>query len=129
MADAIGVTIEGLPELKRNFSALTDRMQGKALRGALRAAARLVVKEAKSHAPVQTGRGKRNIASRIKLTRHKAEATIGFRGPGFYLLFSELGTVHMAARPFLRSAIERKKDEAVGAFREGLKKEIDKVAR
>jgi HK97 gp10 family phage protein len=55
------VSIEGLADAKRAIEELTKDMRGKVVRGALREAARPIVRQARSNAPVLTGLVKKRI--------------------------------------------------------------------
>lgn len=125
----LSVQIEGMPNLKRKFSGLSQVAQKKVLRKAMRGAAKPVVKAAKAKAPVRTGKLKKSIRTTVSMRRGKAEAKVGFGGKQYYGIFSELGTVKMPARPFLRPALDSQKDASVRAFVEVIQAEIAKVAR
>lgn len=53
----------------------------------------------------------------------------GKGGDTFYWRFLEFGTKNMAARPFLRPAIDENKEAAVDKFAEVMKKQIDKAIK
>lgn len=137
MAEALKVSVEGLEELREQFSALSDRMQAKALRDAMRGAARPVVQEARARAPVRTGRLRRNIIAKVFSGPKTVTAIIGFRAEGkrgdvrnaFYGMFLELGTSRMTARPMLRPALDAKGGEAVSLFAAALRKAIEAITR
>lgn len=121
------VAITGLPELRRDFSNLTAKMQRGVLRDALRSAARPVVASAKSKVPVRTGALKRGISQRVSVKGSgKAEAIIGFQRKQFYGKFVELGTSHAAAKPFLRPALDESQQKIEQAFVDAINRGIER---
>lgn len=164
--------VEGLTELRDMLlRKLPEATQGKALQGALREAAKPIVKEARARVPVKTGRLRKAIYSfRDRASRRTREVRLisvrsGKRfqkankdayywkwiefGHGVITLkhrrqggkgkvSKSLGTpakgffgkeVQAApARPFMRSAFETRKYQALEAFRQTLAAQIDKVA-
>ena len=141
----MNVAVEGMDEVKRQFSALMDKMQRATLRGALKQAAKPVVKAAKARVDVLTGKLKRSIRSKVSVRSatsfragSKAEVSIGFGRKQFYGIAVELGHVikrsrrgpvlgHVPARPFLRPALDTQQGAAVAAFAGALNGEIQKV--
>lgn len=128
-----GVAIEGLAELKKSFTELSDSMQRGILRTALRQAARPVVRAARALVPVDTGLTKKAIGTKVWLRKDSvATVMIGVRrgkeGKRHFLThLLELGTRNMRARPFLRPALDSQKNAAVEALAAALKSRIDKV--
>lgn len=126
---AIEVTVEGLPELSRQFDRLSAKLQRRTLRGALRKAGRPVLKEAKRLVPVKTKALKRSLAMKTSVTRTTAVMTVGARkgakgSPSSRVHLTEKGTAHSAAKPFLRPALVNKKQEALDRFTSALREEI-----
>ena len=125
-----GVPIEGLPRMRKQFKELSDKMQRRVLRGALRAAARPVLKDAKARVPVRTGALKKAIGVAVTVKTVESTATIGVRRkrpgqPARRAHLVEFGTKHTSARPFLRPALDSKKEAVVRTLAEALKKQID----
>ena len=126
-------TIDGIKELRKAFKELSDSAQRGVLRTALRQAAKPVVKEARRRVPVDTGLTKKAIGTKVWLKKDSvATVMIGVRrgrkGKRHFLLhLLELGTRKMAARPFLRPALDSQKNAAVTALAKALKARIDKV--
>ncbi len=146
------VRVEGLAELKQVLErTLPDRLQGKALQGALAKAVRPIVQQARTLAPVDTGRlrlaiyskrskfSKRGHESRIVAVRRGKKAQKRDRD-AFYWKFVEFGHMTRAskkvagvprfipARPFMRPAFEANKLKALEIVRTELAGEIKKVA-
>ena len=122
--------IEGLEELKRNFSELKRTTQANVLRSALRGAGKAVVSEARRLVPVDTGLGKRNITQTVDRDRRNRDlmtATIGFKTRAYYLGFQEVGTVHQPANPFLRPALKQSHRAILKAFFDTLGKRMEKI--
>ena len=71
------------------------------------AACSYAAEEARALAPVRTGRLKKNIDMVVEVTArgNTIEGIVGVRKQAFWAWFMELGTVHVAAQPFLRPAI------------------------
>ena len=71
-------------------------------------ACQFAVEQAQAKAPVRTGRLKRAIGYTVRAYRNVVEGRVGVRR-GFYRShigwFHEMGTVKMAAHPFLRPAV------------------------
>lgn len=137
--------LEGVAELTAKLSQLGKKVQGKALRIAVREAMKPALKRAEALIPVgkvahKTYRGrlvapgfaKRNIRIRTRLSRDKEKATaiLGVNREAFYAVqFVELGTSKMAAQPWLRPAFESTRSQQQSALAAALKKQIDKAAR
>lgn len=136
----ITTKIEGLAELDKALRELPDAIQGRPLRAAVAAGARLIQKDAKDRVPVRTGLVRdriRVMSIKQQQSNARAEVAVGVRrsskaGKGqdpFYWRFLEFGTRKMAARPFLRAALAAKRNEAVEAIRERLRKRIEVEAQ
>jgi len=131
MADGLHYRIEGLDVLDKRLKELDRRTKGNVLRVALRTGMNIVKAEAKKHVPVLSGRLKKGIQVKVTLKPYKGEAyaKLGFKKGVAWGVPVELGTSTAAAQPFLRPALDTKKDEAVAAFGDRMKDEIDKVTR
>lgn len=109
------MTFEGGEELAKALADLSTRVQRKVMREVLIEAAEPIRKHAASIAPHAPGAPdiKANIGISIPSRSHvvdiKSETAVVAIGPtkGFaYGLPLELGTVHMAAQPFMRPAFD-----------------------
>lgn len=83
-------------------------------------AGQMIVDEAKSNAPVRTGRLRHEGIS-YALDRVGSAVTkiyVGFTKYGWYGIFSELGTVKQGARPFMVPAYERVRERIITMARE-----------
>lgn len=137
------VKLEGLNDIAKKLKALPVKLQRKVLTKSLRAGSRLIVSDAKRRVPKDTGKLKRNIATRVRRKGSKGERALQVyvrrRGKkedpknAFYWTFLEFGTRYISPRPFLRPAFEANKTEAVrrisAAMGPLLKTEVDKLSR
>ena len=145
--------ITGLDELKKNLKKVSDDIAYKGGRSALRSAANVIRKEAKLRAeklddPTTPERIADNIVVRWDGKKFKRTGNPAFRvgvmggaksksddekkiqgkgGDTFYWRFLEFGTAKMAAKPFMRPAMDASQQEAVDKFVEAYKKQLSKV--
>lgn len=138
------IKVEGLRELGEAMRGLSEDINKRIARAATGAAAQVIRKSAISKAPVDTGNLRKNIiikrlpASETSLTsehivtvrkgRTRKQKAAGIRD-AFYGQFVELGTVKMAARPFLRPSFDENKERAVQAMKDRLAARIDQAQR
>lgn len=153
MARVESVRVEGLRELDRALRELPDRIANRGLRASVYAGAKVIRDEAKIRAPKAArslgpnqpppGTLKRSIIMKhvrelsgggrqtfFVLVRHgKKYRKQGKRGnlsqDAWYWRFLEFGTRKMRARPFLRSALEAQRREAVSAIKDRLIQRIE----
>jgi len=100
---------------------------------AARKGAAVIVKEAKVEAKKKmrrrSGQLQKSITSRVMKRfelrgRNSKGQKVGVRGRAFYWRYLEFGTKKMSAKPFMRPAIESKKQEALKAIEEELRKAV-----
>jgi len=146
------VRIEGLRELTKALNDLPDRVAKNGLRAAVYAGAKVIRTEARQRAPVaespvRPGQPKAGTLRRAIIMKHLREQSgqhrqtfaitvrrgRKYRNQGkkknssqdaWYWHFIEFGTVKMAARPFLRPALESKRVQAVTAIKDKLAERI-----
>lgn len=88
----------------------------KALRDAVYAGALVIENEAKLRVPVRTGTLRRSINTQVVFqSSTRVTARIGPNTD--YAAFVEFGTVRMAARPYMRPALDSKRGEATETIR------------
>lgn len=149
--------VKGTAELVNALQVLPDRVAKNGLRASVYAGAKVVRDEAKSRAPVAQqvrdprhpppGTLRRSIIMKhirglSNLTRQTFFVTVRqgkkYRNQGkkknlsqdaFYWRFVEFGTRKMAARPFLRPALEAKRYEAAEAIKTRLAERIELEAK
>ena len=151
------IAIPGLAELQKLLDELPAKIEKNIVRGALRAAAKVVSEEAKSLCPVGSGALRDSIHISVRYRNGKVQANISAGNKtAFYAHMVEFGTArhlikpknrkslflagvfkelvdHPGAKkqPFMRPAIDGKANAAVSTFadnvRNRLSKEIDKL--
>jgi HK97 gp10 family phage protein len=92
--------------VKINAGEMRRLLESEGVMGGLERVGEQVAQRAASAAPKDTGAG----AASIHAERVGAEVRVGWTPEAFYMLFSEIGTSVMAARPFLRPAADGKYD-------------------
>lgn len=121
--------IRGQREIIRCLSLVEDRVAKKALRKAALAGARVVVEAAKVRVPIRTGKLHDHIvAEAVNVEPDHVEVNIGPDKEAFYGMFLELGTSKMAARPFLRPALDENQEQVEQAIWDKLGRAIREVA-
>ena len=100
---------EDIGALDRLLQAIPVSLARKGARKATRAAAKLVLAEARALVPHDTGELERSLKVRARKRSRTHRGTVGHSvvtgGDAFYGKFVELGTSHQAADPFLRPAL------------------------
>lgn len=150
------VHIDGLKELDRALQQLPDRIASNGLRASVYAGAKVVRDEAKLRAPKAAkslgpdqpppGTLKRSVIMKqirelsgqdrqtffVTVRHGKKYRKQGKKGnlsqDAWYWRFIEFGTRKMAARPFLRPALDSKRVEAAMAMKKRLQERIAKAA-
>ena len=141
MSVQITTHLAGLEELEKALKELGSEVAGKnggLVRTALMGAALPVLRTAQGTAPVREG----DLQRSLKRSRQKKvdpalganEAVdvglISRRGRGIaYGGFVEFGTSRMAARPFLRNALQSNVTESTGLFRKRLAMGIERLGK
>jgi HK97 gp10 family phage protein len=136
-------TLDGVADLEKKLKALGEVASVPILRKATRAGIKPAFVKAQDTIPVgadahRTYKGRlvapgfarrsMRIVTRASEDGRKVSAAIGVRKEAFYaVLFVELGTSKMAARPWLRTSMSSTKDDQERAFADVLKQQIDKV--
>jgi HK97 gp10 family phage protein len=143
----MNVSTQGLDELYRRLQELPVKLEKNIMRGAIRAGTKPIVEEAQRLAPqmqVETpwrtpGALKRSIRSMsvrvqssglirggvIAGSRRKTGSGLKRVADVFYAYWLEYGTVKMAARPFMRPAMQSKSQNAVDAMATYIRERID----
>lgn len=116
----LDVLIVKLEKLERDVSR-------EEIEAALLLAAQPVVDAARANAPVRSGNLRDSIRSEVVDDEGKPEVRVGTNL--FYGRYQEFGTKRLAARPFLRPALDEKRAEAIEIFRRELGAKIRSVAR
>lgn len=136
MAGRIDFKLEGAKEMERLLRELGPRVAGRVGQRAVRAGAAPIVAEAKRLVPVRTGALRDAITSAPGRRRGQDERVmlIGIAPPTSRRAhLTEFGTIHSAAHPFLRPALDSQVAAALEAMgRElasGLTREAEKLAK
>lgn len=124
------MTVVGRRELGANLIGVGRAYGRTALERIVLAGGRPIAQQAAMDAPKDTGFAASTIMPRIVDSgpRH-ATAAIGPSQEGFYLLFHEIGTSKLPARPFLGPAAESEQRAAVEAMRQEARKIVLSAAR
>lgn len=147
MADGIEVQLTGFRELAEALKRLGPRVAKNTLRRAVSSGAVLVRNDARQKAPVDTGEMRKDIqvkrekdqqngplsAKYSVFVRSGKKSRLSGKARGvdkdsFYWKFVEFGTSKMGARPFMATAFEAKKEDALKAIGEKLDEGIQKAA-
>lgn len=131
--------IIGLKELGDKLDLLSENVQKKHVRTAIKPASEVFRRAVRAKAPVRDDQYakdknkrkprylKRHIGRWIKPEKDGGlSAFVGPTPSAYYGRFVELGTGHQSAHPFMRPAYDEKKDEAEKTFADTLEVEIDK---
>jgi HK97 gp10 family phage protein len=76
------------------------------VQNALESVGRQVADRARAAAPKATGAGAASISHEVATDSDGTHVRVSWDNDHFYLIFSELGTSKMPARPFLRPALD-----------------------
>jgi len=134
----VTLKVEGVRELNRRLETLPVKIQRKIVRQALRDGAKVIREEARRRVPVDTGRLRRTLTQRKGKARRGSYSVVvthnwkRYAGTiPFYGGYVEHGTRKMPPRPYLRSALDERRDEAtrvvIRGIREGIEREVRKV--
>lgn len=122
-----------LAELQARLQAVTEKVAKKALRKAARKGMSKVRDEARANAPEDTGLLATNFALLTSFKRGALYARVGIKGGAkknpdtpYYFRMVELGTKNIAAKPFLRPALEGNAQEVFDTVVRELKEALDK---
>lgn len=125
---AVKVEIGGLRELERKLKQLETSVRKRIVSEALRGAAEIVREEASRRAPRRTGTLAKSITlGQVKVEKDGASVDVGPDKTGWYGRFVEMGTVKMAARPYLRPAAEENRERVQAEFVRAVREAIQEV--
>lgn len=123
------LTFSGGPELEAALKELGGQVAGRLGENAVRAGARVIATRARRTTAFfdDTGRLRRSIRVLREIDRRSGERTAYAGTRVFYAAFLEFGTVHMAARPFMRRALDEGGQDAVNALAANLATGIERA--
>lgn len=134
----LDISLIGDAELATKLGGLTDKLERKVVRQAIRKAAQLILRDAKQRAPVESGALRRNI--RIKALR-RSRRRVGFNvqtgtreqmgispdDPFYYPALVELGVPgRIEGRRFMRDALRDNRDQALKIMRDEILKGVER---
>jgi HK97 gp10 family phage protein len=133
---AIKFKLTGARALEKALKELEPRASKRAGDNALRAGARVIVKDAKARVPVLTGELRDNIAARMERKKSGGERSINIgvlRPVSRRFHLTEFGTAFTPAQPFLRPALENNTGEVLGEIQDkmarAIRVEAEKMAK
>ena len=151
---ATRIKITGFKELRARAAKLDQRLQRRVYGAAVRAGGKVVVEAAKAAVPVRTGSVKRSLVHRanskpskglfgVKVTvkgGEKSSARVASRGGSKgksyqpdaverYYRFTELGTKHHPAQPYLKPALDGSAGEVLEAVKRVLGEGLERESR
>ncbi len=155
MADGVTIQLSGINDIIRALRKLSDKVEKKIARKAVRAGTKLIAAEIKTRAPQDTGILKRSVSVRAARRRRRGVISMNaifnmrkypqlvsfsagsrtnlssrkFEGKRyFYPAALEYGTSKMKARPFVRPAWDSKKNQALAVVLGGIREGIEREA-
>jgi HK97 gp10 family phage protein len=151
---ATRIEIRGFKELRNRARKLDGKLQKRVYGAAVRAGGKVLVDAAKAAVPVRTGAVKRSLVHRASSKPSKGlfgvKVTVkgggmssgrvarrrGVKGKDYqpdaverYYRFTELGTKHHPAQPYLKPALEGKAGEVLKVVKEALAAGLEREAR
>ncbi|MEX1040191.1 MAG: HK97-gp10 family putative phage morphogenesis protein [Pirellulaceae bacterium] len=135
MAKKAKLMVTGDKEIDAILTGLPARIQKAAMRKTMRPAMKIIEKEAKRLAPVETGDLKKSIKvkamkrSRKHIGIHVIVSDGFFKGDQFYAAFHEFGTKRQDAEPFMRPAFDNKGKEARDKVLKDMPKIVEQEAK
>jgi len=121
-------TLTGTPALNAKLRKIGDALSSQALANATLAGALIIEGSAKEKVHVITGNLRRSIRSAIETsTATSATAIVGTDVE--YAPYEEFGTRYRPPHPYLRPALDEKRDEAQRTIRDAFKALVEQAAR
>lgn len=126
--------VEGMQRLIKKLRTFPERVQKNVLRTAIYRGAQAVRDSAKANAASMGVRDTGALIKSIKARRSRGardEVVSKVEVGKFYARFVELGFLHkggehVAARPFMRTAVEQNREKIVDTVQKGIREEIEK---
>ena len=116
MATKVVLKLEGMDALKRAVTETPKRLR-ELSSGAVRETVHRISDRMRRTAPHQSGTLLTSIESDVA-ARTGVTGKVIIKSDAFYWRFLEYGTIHMAARPFVRPAAESESAPFINRFRE-----------
>jgi HK97 gp10 family phage protein len=127
--------ILGGDNLEKALASLAPAMEKRVAKGAIRAGAVVIRKEARDNAPVRGGTLRRAIqvvarkgpGALVSVVVRRGRKFRSRRQDAWYAGFVEFGTRYQPARPFMRRALDTKSNEAVKKTGEYIRTRFSKI--
>lgn len=118
MPTVTSVKLTGFDQLIQALKTLSPKIQRKVGRAALTKACQPIIEDAKRLVPVDTGELEDSITSvAVRAERDSLKRNIGFRKTASWRAhFIEFGTIHNAAQPFMRPALDARHEDAIAVM-------------
>ncbi len=128
----ISADVTGTDALLKALKQFPENIQKNVMTGAVRAAAKPIIDDARANVPVDSGNLKKSIGVVKRKSDDKTKIHFsvtprkGGKNDGFYGHMIEFGTSKMAAQPFMRPAFEKQDQQSIEAAKKYMAKRIDK---
>src|SRR5689334_19816839 len=125
------VVIIGMADLQRKLKQLELAVQRQVLIEAAQAGAQIVLDDARSRVPVDSGNLRRNIRKRLAGRQsdiHEATVDVYIAKGGFYGRFLEFGTKFIKAIPFFVPAVKNNLERIKLTMNTTLKRAVERAA-
>jgi HK97 gp10 family phage protein len=127
------INIKGIPQLQSKLNRLNEKVQKQIVKDALKSANNdIVLPAAIFNAPVETGA----LVAGLKVVAKNGRGKIGsaissadYKGDEYYGAFSEFGTEHEKAKPWLRPALYDNQAEVFEEVGKDIGKGIEDAAK
>jgi HK97 gp10 family phage protein len=126
--DYFDFKLEGSKELDRVLKGLPKAVGRRMIIAGLRDQAKPILRDARRHAPVDSGDSKKSIKIRTMVKSKFPAITIGPDTDHWFLKFAEYGSTRQTAKPFMRPAWDAHKRAAANGFIVSTIQAIEKYA-
>lgn len=129
MSVDVKLKFDGGAELEAAFRELPFSIAKTATANAIKSLAAPMVDDMKAAAPKHTGEGAASIAASVTdVPGQLVTVAVGPDRDHFYMAFIEWGTARQPARPFMRPAWDRNKEQALVTFNDELITAVERAA-
>jgi len=122
---ANNIRVSGLKDIQKVLDRLPAKIEKRVHKNGLRAAARVIAKDAKDRVPVDQG----DLKDSIVVKTQRKRIVVGFEKPTSRRAhLTEYGTKHAKAQPFMRPALDAKGPEAIKKAGEIMGRAVEREA-